>query len=226
MTSTYSYLIFLLESAFYSILEKNKLKSLNLETSLEDEQYINKTMKTIKEGIYKAEQEQADFRNNINIPIEILKQKEYILIRIQDYYKRLQGILQSGSTNDYGLIVDLKKEEKECKQKNKFFESSNSKKTLVFNNMFKENSKENQKQILKTQQQIINEQDLSLNNLYDSISTQKELTIQMKSELELHNEFLEEMELLVDKSQGKLKRSEKRLEKFVKNIKKNGKFLN
>lgn len=66
---------------------------------------------------------------------------------------------------------------------------------------------------------------MSLNNLYDSISTQKELTIQMESELELHNEFLEEMEVLVDKSQGKLKKSEKRLKKVVKNIKKKGKYF-
>ncbi|KTW27132.1 uncharacterized protein T551_03126 [Pneumocystis jirovecii RU7] len=223
--TTYSYLIFLLESAFYSILEKNKLKSLNLEISSEDEKHINKTMKAIKERIYKIEQEQSDFENNVNISTETLKQQEYILIRIQDYYRRLEEMLESENTDDYELIIDLKKEEKEHKLENEFLRTSNSKETEDFNNTFIKSSQESQKQILKAQQQIIKEQDLSLNNLYDSISTQKELTIQMESELELHNEFLEEMEVLVDKSQGKLKKSEKRLKKVVKNIKKKGKYF-
>lgn len=76
-------------------------------------------------------------------------------------------------------------------------------------------------QILKTQQQIIKDQDASLNNLYSSISLQKELTIQMKSELELHDWLLEEMDVLVDRSQTKLDRSEKRLEGFAKSIRNN-----
>ncbi|CCJ28868.1 unnamed protein product [Pneumocystis jirovecii] len=211
----------LIDEFFLPLIKCNN--SLNLEISSEDEKHINKTMKAIKERIYKIEQEQSDFENNVNISTETLKQQEYILIRIQDYYRRLEEMLESENTDDYELIIDLKKEEKEHKLENEFLRTSNSKETEDFNNTFIKSSQESQKQILKAQQQIIKEQDLSLNNLYDSISTQKELTIQMESELELHNEFLEEMEVLVDKSQGKLKKSEKRLKKVVKNIKKKGK---
>lgn len=46
---------------------------------------------------------------------ETLKQQEYILIRIQDYYRRLEEMLESENTDDYELIIDLKKEEKEHK---------------------------------------------------------------------------------------------------------------
>ncbi|KAG4304052.1 hypothetical protein PORY_002575 [Pneumocystis oryctolagi] len=214
---TNSHLIFLLESAFHSILERNKLKSLNLETSLEDEQQIHKTMKSIKEGIHDFEKKQCDFEKKTNISTNILKQREYILIKLQDYYRRLEEMLESGSTDDYEFMMDLVKEQKEFELENDFSEISNLKKTDS-NNICIDNFQKNQ--ILKTQKQIMKEQDLSLNNLYNSVSVQKKLTIQMESELELHNEFLEEMEVLVDKSQRKLEESGRKIEQFTKYTKK------
>lgn len=46
----------------------------------------------------------------------------------------------------------------------------------------------------------------------------------MKSELELHDWLLEEMDVLVDRSQTKLDRSEKRLEGFAKSIRNNSEY--
>ncbi|EMR11261.1 hypothetical protein PNEG_00291 [Pneumocystis murina B123] len=214
-----SKLFFLIESCLYSILEKNKLKSLNLEPSFEDDKIIYETMKLIKDEIHELEIKQKDLEENRNMSTEILKYREVFLIKLQDYYKKLEELLESGDPNGYELIIELIKEQREYKQKDELVETSS------FNSLEFEKSIEKPKientQILKTQHQIIKEQEASLNNLYNSISLQKELTIQMESELELHDDLLEEMEVLIDRSQIKLDKSEKRLEGFTKGIKNN-----
>ncbi|KTW30854.1 hypothetical protein T552_00565 [Pneumocystis carinii B80] len=217
-----SKLIFLIESCLYSILEKNKLKSLNLETSFEDDKIIYETMKLIKEEIYGIEMRQKDLEEKGNMSTEILKYKENFLIKLQDYYKKLEELLESGDLNGYDLIMELMKEQREYKEKNKLAETS-SLNSLEHEKFFK-NPKIQNTEILKTQQQIIKEQDASLNDLYNSISLQKELTIQMESELELQDDLLGEMQVLVDKSQIKLDKSEKRLEGFTKIVKNNSEY--
>ncbi|KAG5439288.1 hypothetical protein PCANB_001587 [Pneumocystis canis] len=217
-------LIFLLESALYLILERNKLKSLNLEILSEDEKQIYETLKVIEKGIRNFEEKLSIYEENTNISTKELKQQEDILIRLKSYYERLREILESGSTKDYELISDLTREGKEYKLENKSQNKSISEISPEPCNTLIKNPEENKIQILKTQKQIMDEQDMSLNSLYNSISLQKKLTVQMESELEQHNEFLEEMEVLVDRSQKKIGKSSRNLEEITKNIKENSKY--
>lgn len=206
-----SKLFFLIESCLYSILEKNKLKSLSLETSFEDDKVIYETLELIRDEIRQLERQQQSLEEDENMSTEMLKDREGFLIRAQDCCRKLEELLESGDPDGFELI-GLVKEQREYRQRGPA-------ETASFPLEF-EKSIENT-QILKTQQQIIKDQDASLNNLYSSISLQKELTIQMKSELELHDWLLEEMDVLVDRSQTKLDRSEKRLEGFAKSIRNN-----
>lgn len=76
-----SKLFFLIESCLYSILEKNKLKSLSLETSFEDDKVIYETLELIRDEIRQLERQQQSLEEDENMFVKIstpiLKNKVY-----------------------------------------------------------------------------------------------------------------------------------------------------
>ena len=77
-------------------------------------------------------------------------------------------------------------------------------------------------EILSQQQQIMLEQDDSLDRLSESIGRQRELSIQIGDELDSQGELLEDIDVMVDRSRSRLDGARRRLDRFSKKAKDNG----
>lgn len=75
------------------------------------------------------------------------------------------------------------------------------------------------------QQRIMREQDDSLDRLSESISRQRELSIQIGDELDQHVELLSDVDRLVDWSHHRLNGARKRLDNVSRKMKQNGSVL-
>lgn len=79
--------------------------------------------------------------------------------------------------------------------------------------------------ILAEQQQIMLDQDDSLDRLSESIGRQRELSIQIGDELDSQGELLEDLDGMVDRSRGRLDGARRRLDRFSKKARENGMFI-
>ena len=77
-------------------------------------------------------------------------------------------------------------------------------------------------EILSQQQQLMLDQDDSLDRLSESIGRQRELSIQIGDELDSQGELLEDVDGIVDRSRGRLDGARRRLDRFSKKAKDNG----
>jgi len=75
---------------------------------------------------------------------------------------------------------------------------------------------------LAQQQQIMLDQDDTLDRLSESIGRQRELSIQIGDELDSQGELLEDVDGMVDRSRGRLDGARRRLNRFSRNAKDNG----
>ena len=69
---------------------------------------------------------------------------------------------------------------------------------------------------------MTSEQDRHLENLTISVGRQREISIQIHDELDVHSNLLEELDHGIDNSSGRLGGARKRLERISKGIKGNG----
>ena len=77
-------------------------------------------------------------------------------------------------------------------------------------------------EILSQQQQMMLDQDDSLDRLSESIGRQRELSIQIGDELDSQGELLEDIDVMVDRSRGRLDGARRRLDRFSKKARDNG----
>ena len=75
---------------------------------------------------------------------------------------------------------------------------------------------------LSQQQQIMLDQDDSLDRLSESIGRQRELSIQIGDELDSQGELLEDLDVVVDRSRSRLDGARRRLDRFSRKAKDNG----
>ena len=75
---------------------------------------------------------------------------------------------------------------------------------------------------LSQQQQIMLEQDESLDRLSESIGRQRELSIQIGDELDSQGELLGDLDERLDRSRSRLDGANRRLNRFSKKAKENG----
>ena len=80
-------------------------------------------------------------------------------------------------------------------------------------------------QVLQLHRRIMDEQDDSLDRLSESISRQRELSIQIGDELDSHVQLLDEVDGLVDRHQTRLDGAGQRLKSVAKQAKEHGKNL-
>jgi len=80
-------------------------------------------------------------------------------------------------------------------------------------------------QVLQLHRRIMDEQDDSLDRLSESISRQRELSIQIGDELDSHVQLLDEVDDLVDRHQTRLDGAGQRLRSIAKQAKEHGKNL-
>jgi len=80
-------------------------------------------------------------------------------------------------------------------------------------------------QVLQLHRRIMDEQDDSLDRLSESISRQRELSIQIGDELDSHVQLLDEVDGLVDRHQTRLDGAGQRLKSVARQAKEHGKDL-
>lgn len=80
-------------------------------------------------------------------------------------------------------------------------------------------------QVLQLHRRIIDEQDDSLDRLSESISRQRELSIQIGDELDSHVQLLDEVDDLVDRHQTRLNGAGQQLKSVARQAKEHGKNL-
>ena len=80
-------------------------------------------------------------------------------------------------------------------------------------------------EMLQTQRQIMDQQDVHLDDLSQSINRQRDLSLQINDELDVHTGLLEEMDQELDHTAGRLSRARQRLDRVAKGAKENSMLL-
>ncbi|KAK7208535.1 hypothetical protein BZA70DRAFT_53369 [Myxozyma melibiosi] len=245
-TPTANRLLLLADNTLVSVLERNRLKSLDLEPSASEEAEIQRNLQTLRDGISQLEREQSVAESDQGIPSRTLRAKEDTLIRLQMQFDKLLSLLQEGGGEQ--LIAKITAP----KRPSLIYGNSNGQdelgsprrngprkaKTVRFSDNLIDvssatpdplslaaeearNSVTNTEAMMQ-QQRIMREQDDSLDRLSESISRQRELSIQIGDELDQHVELLSDVDRLVDWSQHRLDGARKRLDHVSRKMKENG----
>ncbi|KAK9457285.1 hypothetical protein V1511DRAFT_508726 [Dipodascopsis uninucleata] len=242
-------LLILADNTLVSVLEHNRLKSLGLEPSTAEKGDINRNLQTLKDGISNLEREQTLVENDSVLSSRSIAAKEDALIRLQKQFDKLLSLLQEGGAEDFlvrattPLTVSSRSS---LSYSNRDYRGSQSQlsgqrsktpKTVRFSENLidvqpsapdplslaaeEARSSFSNSEALLAQQRIVQEQDASLDRLSESISRQRELSIQIGEELDSHIELLTEVDRLVDWGQNRLDGARKRLDFVSKKAKEN-----
>lgn len=95
-------------------------------------------------------------------------------------------------------------------------------KTVRFSDSLVDTEEMSNNQVLQLHHSIMNEQDESLDRLGESISRQRELSIQIGNELDDQVDILDDLDEGVDRSQHRLNHARRRLDKVAKKARENG----
>ncbi len=79
--------------------------------------------------------------------------------------------------------------------------------------------------LLQTQRQLMDEQDVHLDRLSHSINRQRDLSIQIGDELEVHTGLLEGLDHDLDGTDSRMRGARRRLDRVARGAKENSKFL-
>ena len=77
-------------------------------------------------------------------------------------------------------------------------------------------------EMLQMQQQMMNDQDVHLDRLSQSINRQRDLSLQINDELDVHTGLLEELDHELDHTGSRLSRARRGLDRVAKGAKDNG----
>ena len=77
-------------------------------------------------------------------------------------------------------------------------------------------------EMLQMQQQMMNDQDVHLDRLSQSINRQRDLSLQINDELDVHTGLLEELDHELDHTGSRLSRARRGLDRVAKGAKENG----
>ncbi|KAK9382085.1 syntaxin-61 [Kockiozyma suomiensis] len=242
-------LLLVADTTLVSVLERNRLKSLDLEPSASEEAEIQRNLQTLRDGIAQLEREQSAAELDSGNPSRAVRAQEDILIRLQMQFDKLLTMLQEGGADQLISKVTAPK------RPSLVYTNSNGQdeigsprrnggrkaKTVRFSDNLIDvssatpdplslaaeearNSVSNSEAMMQ-QQRIMREQDDSLDRLSESISRQRELSIQIGDELDQHVELLSDVDRLVDWSHHRLNGARKRLDNVSRKMKQNGSVL-
>ncbi|KAK9246481.1 hypothetical protein V1506DRAFT_574529 [Lipomyces tetrasporus] len=235
-------LLLLADTTLVSVLERNRLKSLDLEPSAAEEADIQRSLLALRDGIATLEREQSTAESDSSASSRSLKSREDTLIRLQKQFDKLLSLLQDGGADKLLAQVSAPRPSRPSLvyPSNDEYNTSRSRllntssprtrtpKTVRFSDNLIDvqsttpdplsiaadearNSASNNEALLQ-QQRIMQQQDDSLDRLSESISRQRELSIQIGDELDSHIELLGEVDRLVDWGQNRLDGARKRLD--------------
>lgn len=78
--------------------------------------------------------------------------------------------------------------------------------------------------MLLTQRQMMEEQDVHLDQLAHSIGRQRDLSLQINEELDVHHGLLQEMDEELDHTSSRLSQARRKLDKVAKGVRGNSAF--
>lgn len=79
--------------------------------------------------------------------------------------------------------------------------------------------------MLQTQRQLMDEQDVRLDQLAHSIGRQRDISLQINDELDVHHGLLEEMDEELDQTGSRLSQARRKLDRVARGAKENSAFL-
>ncbi|KAK9370207.1 hypothetical protein V1509DRAFT_617046 [Lipomyces kononenkoae] len=249
---TASRLLVLADNTLVSVLERNRLKSLDLEPSASEEADIQRNLLALRDGITTLDKEQSTAETDSSVSSRALKSREDALIRLQTQFDKLVSLLQDGQADTIlaqlstprpsrSSLVYPSNNDEYSASRSRLLNSSNPRpktpKTVRFSDNLidmqpvtpdplsiaadEARNSANNSEVLLLQQRIMQQQDDSLDRLSESISRQRELSIQIGDELDSHIELLGEVDRLVDWGQHRLDGARKRLDYVSRKTKEN-----
>ncbi|KAK9240898.1 syntaxin-61, partial [Lipomyces kononenkoae] len=250
---TASRLLLLADNTLVSVLERNRLKSLDLEPSAAEEADIQRNLLALRDGIATLERDQSTAETDSSVSSRAVKSREDTLIRLQKQFDKLLSLLQDGGADKLlsqlssprpsrSSLVYPSNNDEYNSSRSRLLNSSNPRpktpKTVRFSDNLidmqpvstpdplsiaadEARNSANNNEVLQMQQRIMQQQDDSLDRLSESISRQRELSIQIGDELDSHIELLGEVDRLVDWGQHRLDGARKRLDYVSRKTKEN-----
>ncbi|KAG6829904.1 hypothetical protein H0H87_009806 [Tephrocybe sp. NHM501043] len=76
--------------------------------------------------------------------------------------------------------------------------------------------------LLQTQRRMMDEQDVHLDHLSHSITRQHHISLQINDELDVHHGLLEELDTDLDRTEGRLSRARRNLDRVARGVRNNG----
>lgn len=197
-------LTLLADSALEALTERQRLQEMNAPTVHLDMK-IRRDLDKLKAGLKDLEAEQNEMEQDSSISSEELASKEDIFVKLSKQHDRLSAMLEG---------VEPPSEREQLLSGNKA-----PSKSVRFTDIPEESSNGD---LLQLQQRIMDDQDRDLDVLSDAISRQRELSLQIGDELEVHTQLLDETEEALDGTDRRLHNARKRLSKVSKTAKDHG----
>ncbi|CAN6674937.1 syntaxin-8 [Trichomonascus vanleenenianus] len=247
MPGTGSKLLLLVDQTQVSIEERNRLIALKLEPSKSDDAEIERSLHTIRDGMSSLQMEQANERKKVGGDKSRLDKGAKLLDRLMTGYGKLldnygkdsrvniehleyhppnmdddeEGVIE----NDGGREA---RRNKSVRFKDSLVDGEGAQESFI--TPYRDNPDEEEEELsdngmYQQQQQAMREQDQHLDRLSQSVSRQRDLSIQIDDELSHHIRLLDEVDELTDRSQSRLDQARKGLEVFSRKARENGSML-
>lgn len=193
----------LAEQLKISILERNRLVSLSIDPSHEDEEEIQQSLRTLLQGIQSLDGNGTEYKSDaVQDEIMILKAAHSQLVKLYGSDEvQFEGQTVGLETTAARPYRDDPREE---------LLPDRLRKSVRFTDTLIEADTSNG-DLLQMQSQIMRDQDSSLESLSSSIGRQRELSIQIGDELDEHGELLDEVDSAVGRSSSRLDQAKNRL---------------
>lgn len=197
----------LAEQLKISIQERNRLLSLNVVPSLEDEDEIQHSMKTLSQGISSLDGNGTEYKSDA-------VQDEIMFLKVE--YRELRKLNGNMPSEDEFAPAVVNKRQHSVPYRDEPVDAREAllperlRKSVRFTDSLIESDSSNG-ELLQMQSQIMREQDNSLDALSESIGRQRELSMQIGDELDEHGELLDDVTTRVDRTQDRLNSARDRL---------------
>ncbi|KAF8461354.1 hypothetical protein BDZ91DRAFT_663231 [Kalaharituber pfeilii] len=226
--------------------ERARARSLTIEPDSKNTKSISKSLDALLQGIQQLEVEQGQLEERGDLSSRDLREREDILLalrrRCDDLHSKFN---EEGSAASAAPVADTPTSTlflptvgtshrseaplDEAAARDALMGSRTSPASMRKSVRFSENLVDTQEldntQVLQLHRRIMEEQDESLDRLSESITRQRELSIQIGDELEGHIQLLDEVDELVDRHQTRLDGAGKKLKSFAKSAQEHGSLV-
>lgn len=199
-----------------AILERNRLTALDIQPTEEDEEELKQSLKTLYKGIQALDGNGTEYRSDAFQDDIAFLRSEYRALKT--LYKD-ETLDFEGQTVGIEHIIDPQSyRDDPTISRDSLLPIDRSRKSVRFTDTLIDSDVSNS-DLLQMQSQIMQDQDSSLDTLSVSIGRQRELSMQISTELDEHGELIDDVTSSVDRSSGRLDQAKHRLTAFSKQVK-------